>query len=1567
MVLPFGQLYSNLTDKQKQEVKRTTAGAASQVVREGIELYRMFDEPTIEEEQSTEDFLEKLYTVTVGEENVERQQRGDREVVTITEPETTAGKVIRDISSFTASMIGVGKITKPIQGLKTIQKAKVVAPKTTSLASLTARGEIATQLSINPYEENLANMIGSMIDEDSEGWASDFERYMLEPIKSSEEKTELENRLGLLSTGLVLTGAFGVASSAITNRKEIAKPFIKTLQNIKEKGTEASEDFVNTVKKSIKLDESRFRKALRKRKEEIRKQKQQLSLFETDESSIALGDMRSLKEGLTSKFSTNKIVRNLSNFLAKTFTTRGGRSKMLHESYLKGKYTYEKWEATIDHVGRNLEEAIVNIHKAFGGSREDAWKKVDDILFSDYRVPKEAGYTLGVTQDQGFKKALETLPPSAREPLIKARELQDTLSRLLLESDSIPKAAKEKIKEGLGYYVRQSWRLHNDIGYIPTNKAYRDAEAFIEQEIKKQNPNISDDGLTLRLASEMELLAGGKGEFANFGKSFDVFDKLHSGLIQERVNIPPAIKAYLGEIESPTEKLLISMKKISKFVSDSDFHNKAWKDGKNIYFFNEKNQIPGFSQQIPKLAGDDVIQPYGDLSGKYTSPNLARYYTTKYEQGLLLETGSKSIPAAIGKDIWRSLLFLKSQSQKSKTVRRVNTHIKNVFGGAQISGANGFSMLNPKGIQKSFQAIKGQLSKNTDLENQKYIEKLAGFGILNKNAIVNDLKNLANEASQIKYNPLSRPANYLKNTTAGKKLLKFDEKAQDWYIAEDDFFKINMFETEQIHLNKFNKALPNNVKFDKYKYVDVEQESANITRNGLPNYDLVPENIKALRAVPFIGRFFSFLSESMRLGITIPNQAFKELALARTLSKEGATKASNIMLKRGIDRAAGYSTFAIGGGYAAANIANYAAGVGYDTINNIRPFLPKWMQNDTLVYSVDEDGTPMIYNVAPWDAFDFPRKPFQTAIHIAANRDLTESEQNQFWADFFVETLSPFFGESLTQEAINAYVLGRGKDSQGRLLKNPYNPRERFDDTGDTWLENITNGENIKILAMNLVEALEPGTITDFRRFSKTWGKEQTEFDQDIYPKQALARFLTGFGGMPFNDEYVENMYSFKVSNFRKKQSKRRSEIYLAIKDNSTSEIFIKQWLKANRKYYEDYEELHNLTEAAENLDISTFKVLKDAGVSRIDRISFMGKSRYFNPLSITEEMRLRILESDGLRNNYFDILKEINRQTLILKRLPVLVPVKEQLPKDKEVDKIFEETAERKRKFDGGEIDLKQNPVPNVVPEPSERINPYTGEPYEAEMERLGFKDGLLVSIGVAPVSEKQISKLKKSLKKRQAKANGGFLDRQQYGRGDKVLQGIKHTLSKILIGADKKDIDDLDQRTIDALINNIDKIESPRERQAIVEDIERYKGGTPISNLISPGFNTLRHAKVSYEFGDKRPFARPALIAKEQAQSKGLFYKKKFKADLTEAESRAEKIDALNNVKSFRMKDKNPNLNEEEFNEEFFKQFNESAKTSIENLKPGEHFYLRESDAIGVDMPSIGGQYPFPVRNFE
>ena len=80
-------LYGALTDKQKQELKRTGAGVTSQVLREGIELYRMFDKPTQEEVLSTENFLENLYSNVVGAENVETAIRemiaSDSEIIKI--------------------------------------------------------------------------------------------------------------------------------------------------------------------------------------------------------------------------------------------------------------------------------------------------------------------------------------------------------------------------------------------------------------------------------------------------------------------------------------------------------------------------------------------------------------------------------------------------------------------------------------------------------------------------------------------------------------------------------------------------------------------------------------------------------------------------------------------------------------------------------------------------------------------------------------------------------------------------------------------------------------------------------------------------------------------------------------------------------------------------------------------------------------------------------------------------------------------------------------------------------------------------------------------------------------------------------------------------------------------------------------------------------------------------------------------------------------------------------------------------------------------------------------------
>ena len=204
-------------------------------------------------------------------------------------------------------------------------------------------------------------------------------------------------------------------------------------------------------------------------------------------------------------------------------------------------------------------------------------------------------------------------------------------------------------------------------------------------------------------------------------------------------------------------------------------------------------------------------------------------------------------------------------------------------------------------------------------------------------------------------------------------------------------------------------------------------------------------------------------------------------------------------------------------------------------------------------------------------------------------------------------------------------------------------------------------------------------------------------------------------------------------------------------------------------------------------------------------------------------------------------------------------------VPITREVVPLFEKAVEggeyidptrRTRNFTGGAIS-KDYPVPNVSLVPSERVdkNSGTGLSYEAPfkpptllsealknrkskreggritadpLHRLGFTGGgsiamedplarlgftggggLMVSIGVSPISEKQISKFEKALKKRKAKREGGSADieeievlarkRGQYILDEDIVEGpftsyynkpvrLKKTVMKDLIKAQEE-----------------------------------------------------------------------------------------------------------------------------------------------------------------------------------
>jgi len=1367
--LTYIDLYRNLTDKQKQELKRTSIGQGSDIIREGLEFYRLFDNPSKAERKATEDFLENLYGAVVGKENVTKVKRGNNFVTTISEPESTAGQITRGIGAFANTLIGVGKITKPIQSFKAIQAATKAAPKTTSIAGTIAKGEVAAQFSLNPYEENLAGVLGSMIADDNDGILGDVEEYLLNPLKPSDEKSELESRVALLADGLVgtglLVGAFRIGKGAISNRDKISKPFINALKNIQAKGEEASKEFIENIKrvKNAQLEKTSKAQAIKKRQELLVK-------GETSD----LGDIESLSENFLGlkKFSFTKPISRLANFGARTFSSRGGRTKKMFEKHMDAQGIKAKWDKTIENTIGNLDNALQIIYRNTNRSDDKILDDLSELIFSDFRVPgiiTSKGVKPPITQRATFLKKLNEFPEEARDAILRARELQDKLSKTLLDSEYISVADKKIIQDQLGFYVRRSYKKFEDPNYMPNVKVTQAAEKFIREDILTKKPNISTSSLDLKVSLEMDKLAGGKGKYANLAKSTNIYSNLNDKILNKKLSVPKVIRDYLGEVTNPLERLTISMSKISNLVTNLDFYNSLYRDGKDIYFHTRP--VKGFDVKIPTgkkfktFKGKEDksnIKAFGDLSGKYTSPDLLKYFNEKAKYGFALEENG------FFQQLYKVLAYTKGWAQKSATVLNHGTHFQNIFGGGHMSLAQGVNIFNKKLIQETTKSLYKNFMKRTDLENQAYVEKLAGLNILNKGPIVRDIKEMMNEVSNIKlWNPFTFITNPISRSNWLAKANKKIEEITDVYIAEDDFYKIIMYEQELKHLKEFNNALPSNYNgLYKFKSTeDLEKEAARLVRGGLPNYDIVPENFLKLRRVPLIGQFFSFLAESTRIGFTTPVQATREISIGNKLIKEGNKKAGNIIKNRGITRMAGYSTVGLGGEavgygvryglpigggvYGVKAINQYIHGVDEQTEKDIKVFLPSYYQNDNIMITVGQNGEPNVHNLSRYDAFDYPRKMTDGIFQTGESLFDDEKNTNRIFLEYATEMLTPFFGEAIVGDTLTDYALSNGKNKNGSLMKNPLDKTKQFDDSGTTSLENILNPDNLKILFMNLAEDMTPGTLKNVSKYLNNYGKDETEFNQDIHEGMAFLKLITGYGTMPMNKEYIEKLYDFKINDFSTSKRKRRSDLFNIARNSKSDEDFMENFKIVQNKYYEDYKDFYNITQAAKRLKISTATVLKDSEkFSALERQSLMFESSAkFKPIKITEGLLDAIRTNKNL--SAFNIRIETTKAIRNLSDLPVL---------NYNSNDVYKK-EDRNSKSTGGLVKGEDN-VTDTEENPADRTNPYTGESY-AETSK-----GVLATLETRQAERKPLNRggLLNKLKTRKTYQDGGKADKLDF-----------------------------------------------------------------------------------------------------------------------------------------------------------------------------------------------------------
>ena len=1341
---------------QTDETKKTTAGVVDSLVREPIELFRMvkkeigksadkeYDKEEyfgprlkekdsitarIQEEAKTEEWLKRVYTSAIGEQNVGKTQRGfyetgePRMVTSVKRPETLTGNIIRDVGAFTASFVGLGKVTKPVEAFKTYQKAKALAPKTTAITSAVTRGEAAVQLSIDPYRENLANIIGDLITDDKEGYfgyLDDIEKYLLDPIKSSQEKTQLENRIGLLAEGLVITsGVYAliksappVARSVTTAIKNNKDSFINSIKDLRTKSTETKQEFLNIIR-------SRF------------KEPEPITLAK--EEGVSTKDLKSqgpisrLISKTNLQFSTSSLVRSLESWRLRTFTARGNMTPDMHERFLKSENTKQQWNSTIDFIGKELDDALhttIKQVKKSKGNKEALLKQVNRVLFTDFRVPtiqtvsktgKGKQTTLGRSQAPTFEEELLKLPKSLHAPIKRARTLQDDITKLWLESSHLTPKTKEAWAKELGVYFKKAYRLFDDPTYQPSMRSAK-VRNLIESEaieLRRLNPNLSEVKARQQAVGKVnQIIASGKSG-KTFGQSLAELEKLNSKELIERSIITPELREVLAPFDDAVSIVINSTKKTSDHIENLKFYEREWALGENVYFFRKPTGI--FTEQMP--------QGFGKLSGKAGNPRANseigkkgyNVYTTKQMKDYLTQSDTFMSDSIFSNMIVRPLLAMKYAAQKNATIFSLLTNAKNFIGMNQFSLLSGVNPYNPRRIKQVHNMLRTQFKKSTE-EQQAWYEKVSGYGLVGKNTVVGDLKGLADDLGK-SGGIISKLAE--NDGTRNYNLKSFDSAATKFYTSVDDFGKLNMWLAEIEHMTKVRNALPKGSKYDKYRKSDlqIEEDAARLVRNNMPNYDMLPRNLKKLRKYPVLGAFYSFSAESLRNTINALRAIPTDFKIANDLTASGATKAAAIQTERAMKRLVGFGSMA-GAGEAMRLYLQETQDISDAEYKAAEEYLAPFYRDSILMRN--EKGHLVAFNYGSWDAINYPKITGKLAYNLMTDPNFNDDE---LWADYLIPYISDmagsFVGPSITQKVINQYISD-GKDRRGSLMSHPFDKSKRFRTNEDNWVQ-WTDQDNLEILLWNLGTMFPPFT-PDVKRgitYSQTKDFTKDDFGQDIDPETKL---MVGASYTTLNPEFLEQQYKLRISNFITAKKERNNELWRATSQRTTNPIFNDTYFRANLAYRKDFAELTKQTYDAKILGLDVTSILLDQSIQGTDRdalLNIENSTIMFEPLNFSLELEDYTSTTELERKLYdksrmplidtYILPSDIAKIDAQFRLYPILIG-----PDDlKEYPTIgeIEDEYEREQKVVGGLIEGQKVPYAKEYPE--ERINPYTGKPY--------------------------------------------------------------------------------------------------------------------------------------------------------------------------------------------------------------------------------------------------------------
>ncbi len=628
----------------------------------------------------------------------------------------------------------------------------------------------------------------------------------------------------------------------------------------------------------------------------------------------------------------------------------------------------------------------------------------------------------------------------------------------------------------------------------------------------------------------------------------------------------------------------------------------------------------------------DLINP---LQGKFALKDYAQAFKQTQESG-------KSIP----KQLYNSLiLYPKGLSQMSKTILAPFTHARNFISATAFAAANGhlpFGQIDD--VKAAFNALQ---AKGFRRDNPFY-QELLELGVVNSNVQLRQVADLLEDVD------FGSTLNKLDSDYGLGRFLKGLKKikrgAEDYYTAEDDFWKIFTFLGEK---SKLAKAYDNAGLKLGQEFIDMngakqilnddylKREAANLVKNNVPNYAFVSDFIKGLRKLP-VGNFVAFPAEIIRTSSNIVETALKEINYSTMING----KTVNPLRGRGIQRLTGMAltTAALPLGTVAAAQAIY--NVADEEIDAMRRYVADWSKNSVLVPFKDEDGKLSYIDFSHLNAYDTVTRPIQTVLN-AVNQG--RSDEDGLVDDFVLgmiestkELGSPFISESIWTEGLADIIVRNGRTRDNRQLWNEQ------DSIGDKLSKSVSHLVDTQ-MPLNWKQlgrlGLSIRPINDKGRFDERGN--QYEFGNE----------LAGIAGLRRVEVDPTKSFNYKVTEYKKGVRDSRNLFTSAVLKGGVvePEEIVDAYINANRALYGVNRNLYQDIEAAKILGMSN-SALYDNMDGRGERRAYNAlEDGEFRPLTISKDIE-NLFETKamqlGVSNPFFKASTVIDRIQSVLERV---------------------------------------------------------------------------------------------------------------------------------------------------------------------------------------------------------------------------------------------------------------------------------------------------------------------------